>query len=1560
MNDADWIRLLSEQSPRELSDDEIAALRQRIEESPAVRQAARDSLQLEQTLSAGLGAVNLSAEDLLQRVLQRGRAPEQSGQPAWWRWIGLTAGTLLLLAASVWYLRFGSTPRGLDDAASDVAVIDANPADDVGPETVTPSVEQLPNVADNPDAVSAVGPTNLTPVPLKTPLAEPWAEWIAPQSRPLAADNPRLVGDLRAIGHDELSLAEFRRWWDDVPNQRAGLNQDQIGNRRTVHLQGWAKLRAPWLADTQLRLTPFDIREITLFFWTGDSGIALRFYRNREPHLWTAFEVHRKPGESTPDRWGLLTTDNGSFYHSGAATLEVAVESGRLVLSTGQTPVLTVSMNQLPTDVLMSAESRLRGFSWLRVAPREFGIKDAEPTVFGDEPPSAWSWRIDQAAQAMLQRDADGGVTLTGTSQKDVARVYVPLDRPELYETLIQVAAADPGTGVYLGDKDGKPIGQLAFFKDRRTSQTTFGFLRPNERRFDSDFDDRSQPPPYFVPSSWLRVVSGLGIWNTWSSGDGEHWGHLLENPIRDVNGAVRSVGLYCLPSETPRTIRLQRLDVRPLSAVMSLANGQQLNDITQEVETWPRSFEDWLQLAWDKKPLGVAAPEWCDTCAVAALQQGPPRELANALLDRLVTSARDRGHTSRELLRLLDECLVLTDQWHDQDSARWARHYAAVGLNAGNDPDGLGAWTSFLQAPRWTHRVERGPFQQRIAGDLIAASYRDDWTTVRQTSRRAAFDVSPGHPDHQPRDGGEVLDRIARWSRGYAAESRTGTPESTDDAVPVSWRHPAQWPVNKEAYNVSAELQAALSTGAYRDAGRIVTSLTGGESLGLLPDRRDPALLISLPIALEAAQRDDPAFAAALRDEFGELGRLRVAQAIDNADAGTLQSAALQFLSTPAGADAERWLGDQRTAVGDFLAAGLHYRRALRWASANQSSELSARLALAVRLTGSLPGETATPLGSQQLAGYDVQTLVPKLSGDVATFPAPTMPGALIPTTIPIQRYRLDRKARFDGQTGQNAGRGEYRDSDPFGRQFGIAADAERVYLSNRFQVTAYRRSNQERQWATAVGGEQGEAHAHRFTAMTPVVVGDRVFVRRLTKTSIELACLDAASGTEKWTHQPGPNAAVLSDPVWAAGRLFAVVGQELEQDLWDLRWTQFDAGTGKPTASTSVLRLRNAWDKEVPCQLAVRATQVVIAAGGVTGSFDLKGTVQWIRRELWLPPRIDPLQYDHFALPPVLTENTALVAQPNVRTVQCLDRQTGRRLWNRPLPRLQGMIAMHEPFAFAAEPERLTAIDTATGAVLWQTPLEGWLGPLAVDDNRVAVLRRETRKGNQGWLTLTWLDSATGRVLADSSLDAEEKDEWRVGPWFALDGGLWALSESGIKTAHRDLSVLTPIADSYRSLSPSHDAGLGPWSATPSAEIRHATQIVLPGWQPILSNRESLEFVANEIQGERGVLRTKVSKGRGLSFGRTVSLREDDMPVLQFRVGREGDAAWTLVIRADNQILHEQVVDAQTAPNGWCDVRLPLGAFNGQTVLLQMQQRPVGDRAGLALWKSAEVISE
>jgi hypothetical protein len=278
-------------------------------------------------------------------------------------------------------------------------------------------------------------------------------------------------------------------------------------------------------------------------------------------------------------------------------------------------------------------------------------------------------------------------------------------------------------------------------------------------------------------------------------------------------------------------------------------------------------------------------------------------------------------------------------------------------------------------------------------------------------------------------------------------------------------------------------------------------------------------------------------------------------------------------------------------------------------------------------------------------------------------------------PLPLPPQRYRLEPRARFDGQAGNDAGKSEFRESDAFGRQFAVAADDHRLYLSNRFQVTAYDPQQLSTRWAVAVGSEQGAAHGHRFTPMTPLVVNDILYVRRLTKAGVELACLDAANGQVRWHSRPGDRGQWLSDPVWTADGLWALAAHKLDDEWLDVRWSRVAPATGGVEYEAPLFRLRDAWQFEPPCQLAVRGWSVVACVGGVAACFGLDGELNWVRQELWLPPRIDPLSEDYLLPAPAISEHDVIVSEPAARAVRCLDLASGQTRWCYTSAALQGV---------------------------------------------------------------------------------------------------------------------------------------------------------------------------------------------------------------------------------------------------------------------------------------------
>src|SRR5690606_15108253 len=105
-------------------------------------------------------------------------------------------------------------------------------------------------------------------------------------------------------------------------------------------------------------------------------------------------------------------------------------------------------------------------------------------------------------------------------------------------------------------------------------------------------------------------------------------------------------------------------------------------------------------------------------------------------------------------------------------------------------------------------------------------------------------------------------------------------------------WRHPLMTELSKEGFNVMAELESALASQAYADACQIITSMSATGILGLLPDSRDPELLVSLPRAVALAMREHPQLRETMQEKFGGTGLVRVRQAIQDGDVEALTAA--------------------------------------------------------------------------------------------------------------------------------------------------------------------------------------------------------------------------------------------------------------------------------------------------------------------------------------------------------------------------------------------------------------------------------------------------------------------------------------------------------------------------------------------------------------------------------------------------------------------------------------------------------------------------------------------
>lgn len=1578
MTDQELIQLLHEKPVGEFTTAEMETLRARWTQSAELRQALVEHLHLETQLAAALGKVELDVDSILQRAASR-KPLADAGSFAAWRWaIGLSLLLLVMIGGVVWFggkrERGQVAQRGPNELPAVSGLVKDYPADAMRPENVPRdlSAEVAVATANGEEPKPPANDPSAAPVkPVVVAAAsviEPWTAAMAREVAPWPAGSPKLTRDFKSAGHDELPEAEAKRWFSPVEGHSYNWAQDVYGqqHKRVARFQGLARLRAPWTDEALLRLTPFEVTDLTLYFWRGPQGLALRFYTRREPHLWAAFAITRENSSPKPLRSGLLTTDNGSYLRAGAGTFDLRYQDGGMTLARGGVPLLTAPMASLPDEVYIEGQFRLRGVSLHKSVPLPSLPENPHPLAFGGGSTAELPWAASAELPASLVTNADGSVTLTTDSATKPGIVVLPFGQRGLYEVIARVESADPGTGLFLGDTDGRPLHRIGYFKDAASQQITLGVLRPGEQRDTSQFDPNAFPPPYHSPKQWVKIVAGLGTVQILVSGDGRHWGHLVENPARDLPGAVASVGLFGQPGPAPRSLRLSHLEVRELSGVTSLADNRLVTLSPQFAVEELKETAKWTHRALETQPAEVDLPRWLNACAVAALTQGPAKEFAVPLLKRLVGIGIHSQATIRQKLHLIEDAALLCDLFDEGSAKTLALHYEdlAQQLAASGEPHPLATIRpAILRSPMWTASSLRFAWEKQSSGEVLLSASRGDWAEAWQTSQVAIFWNTGVHPDWRPTEWKDDLDKHARWVRGLAVEHVPQLDDGSAGVFPGAWRHPLAMQWNKEAYNVRSELQSALAGQTYEDACRIVMSIGDQDGPGLLPDMEDRQLFVSLPTAVSAAMATHPDFAKLMVEKFGPLGLIRVRSAINAGDVRGVQAATLQFFGTEAAAEAHQWLGDRALSAGRFPAAEEHFRLALVHATPRQREALESRLQLATALNGQpLTAPVVVPSKPIELSGTTLapaafESLIRDLSSRPSTasrFAAIT-PSVATPPLAPAA-FKLEPRANFDGQPGNNPGRGEYKHGDPFAKQLAVVTDAQRMYVSNRFQVNAYTLPGGQQLWAQSLGAEQGDAYALPFAPMKPLVAGDRLYVRRLTKGGAELACLQADNGNVVWKQRP--NSQVLSDPVFWNGSLFALTVAKVEDDLVQVEATRFDFETGAATSSQPLFRMKDHGDRSLVAQLSLAGRLAVCTVGGTTACFDGAGNVAWLRRHLWLPKNVDELSENFRVFAPLVLGDRIVVSLPGVRAVSCLQLATGRRIWERPLTDLRGVVTVSGPRVLVDTQAGLTALSLDDGTVAWTKELETRLEALHADDKTVVVAHREKGFDAKTKPYLMWLDLQTGRELAQSRVEGTEKDETQLGPLLFAAGKWWAFSGQGWKEPKRELNEL--IAQSPLVPGPFESQALGPWQPDVSWQQQADLALILPGWSPAAVYPVTYKLSAGEARGETFVLSSKLVDAQDIALVGEFDIPAGRKTSLHLRVGNQPERRWTLGVRVENQMLLEKTIEDAGSANGWHEATVDLTPFAGRRVPIQLLHSAPKQHHTEVLWKRAAVVVE
>jgi hypothetical protein len=669
----------------------------------------------------------------------------------------------------------------------------------------------------------------------------------------------------------------------------------------------------------------------------------------------------------------------------------------------------------------------------------------------------------------------------------------------------------------------------------------------------------------------------------------------------------------------------------------------------------------------------------------VQTLAQGVRADMARALVAGLVSDvASGEGEPAVRFDRLAALAL-LSDTLDTMTAVRLVDAYAEVAASA---------WRAGAEQPysMLRRRLFEAPLattanlnllpDQLVRPEVFELVYAGAWKELAELARQSYFfygrslpDGARRHPEERLPPEREQTLRLIDWGDALA-ERNIGRREvgPAAKAIPLSWRHPLIEQLSKEGFNVLAEFEAAVAGGSWKEACQVVAHATPAQAEGLLPVARDSEWFLPLIGAVRLALAEHPALERTMQAEFGPIGQLRLRQAARDADTASVETITLQFLGTPAAAEAQQWLGDRALAIGDSVTARARYRAAAQDMPAAAREALAARCRLAAALLGQDEGTPVTErvtIGEVTLSAEEFERAVKNVRSQ-----DPSVSGRCLMTGIVGSQGTLPGPMRltarpwdhFDGEGGREADRIPRRDVDWAGCQTAVTIAGGRMIVSNRIQIAAYNLKDGQRQWVSTPLKEPGRTHALPLSVMRPLVVGDAVLVRRLTAQGVELHCLDAASGALRW--QTPREQRIVSDPVFESGRLLAVTAAAPQQETLQLSLARFDLATGAVQNEAPLVQLRDLWQRDVPCEIAVADDTLVVVAGGCVLACDRDGQLRWLRRELWVAGLGDPRGSVVRPIQPVVIGRHVLTSQPGVPSLACLDLDSGAVQWRHVLP--------------------------------------------------------------------------------------------------------------------------------------------------------------------------------------------------------------------------------------------------------------------------------------------------
>jgi outer membrane protein assembly factor BamB len=1170
---------------------------------------------------------------------------------------------------------------------------------------------------------------------------------------------------------DDKSLA---RWFATVDKVPLKLSVQAIDGKPCGRVEGLARLTQPLVDGAALRLSSPDFTGVRIHVWSGDKGVTFDAFA--QPLRWQAYATERSGDSPQPTGYIAIGRDDGRMIRTtpaGVQAVELRYVDGVVSLVRGDVRLVEAPLAGLPTDVFFEGTATFRDMSLVAALPIP-PLRTPAARPVADLPATGrekWS-RGGDAAAGFAVHD-DGTATLSVVDNKQPVWAMLPL--PEavgLREIVVRLEGVMPGTGLVFGDGAAKPLSLLMFLANKNLPGVVQLQRKkpPGDASLESTEQIAALPWTFVKDRLWLRIRQCGGVQRVDTSTDGSRWVISAEQ-----QPAFSAIGVYAVPHPSARSITVAALQQAPFKRLESLCSADLR---AAAVELPPQApLATWLAAADAAKPPSADAGEWRRACGLKALAGNVSKDLAVELLGFLFRESLGMEMQPAARQDLLDDILAIAPVADEPATAtRIASLFDAVGsrLAADGEPRCYSAMShEQLTAPLLSGQPFIAFSEPLARRELVGLLVRGEWKEARDVVQRLGFFGFTAKPRNEA---------FFAWAAASAQSQIEGKPS----ALPAEWRHPLLVTPSKESMSVAAELNATLDGEDFPDACRLIDAAAADGQVDLLPDRRDADLLMSLPVAVATAMRDEPRLGEAMRQERERIAGLRVLEATAAGSEAAVEAATVQFHGTRAAAKAHLWLADRSMAAGRFTAALRNYQSAAALIpedDATQQKRTVAAIDLARQLgRGSVGAVSPFPPLLSQTAAITA-TPQARLEGDVGGNPA-TLPALLVQGGVDWPPHAIDWAAR----------------------QIAVLPLADRLLVSNRFQLASHDPATGAVQWRAGLGGDAAIAHDLPGQAMRPVADAARAYVRRLRKAGPALAAIALADGKVAWELPSTPDRQFVSDPLPADGNSLAICIASRAEDGITLALASLDAATGRLLREVPLVGFTRGWGLIRDCQFAEVDGLFVVTAGGAVIGCDGDGRARWVRRERWLPPPVDGFSKVVAQSPPMAQDGRLHVVQPGVPGLVTLDAASGRVLWqsddvsaSRLRGIAQGRLVVERigmvTSAGSSQPGHadLIGVDAATGKQVWRYgPGDLLEASLVSDDGVIAAVREPVTGKNTRVATLVRLDPATGRETHRWPLAACEDSQPYLGPLVPTAGGLRVFFGRGAAEAIRDLMLL------------------------------------------------------------------------------------------------------------------------------------------------------------------------